>query len=368
VEAEEPIVSEEPVLAEEHPEDDFEPNDTDDPDLVHIDGTDIFDNEGMPEDNEYLEMCFQEMGLTPLRKSRYQKECYLKFGFEEIDGRIQIEELRRYLRVRGWSNNALTLARKREALAPTQLDTNAVNHCDFCGLPLTGVSYEKLNDGRVRCNDCSSSAISTLDDFRELFYRCLDLMEDFYEIRYKVPISVRMADAREVGKGAGMVFRPSTDVAPRVLGFAQRKHGKYSLIVENGSPRLATIDTIVHEMTHIWQYLNWKDSDITRIYGMNKKSCTARARDILYEGMAMWAAIQYLYQIGETYYAARQEVLAESRQDVYGIGFRLYREQYPLVKDSSLLKYTPFSTFPTLEPEVVKSAVKAACREKECVC
>ena len=104
-------------------------------------------------------------------------------------------------------------------------------------------------------------------------------------------------------------------------------------MIENGSPRLASIDTMVHEMTHIWQYLNWNDNEVTSIYRMGKASCTAIARDIVYEGMAMWASIQYLYQIGETYYAAQQEALAESRTDVYGIGYRLYAEQYPIVKD-----------------------------------
>ena len=71
------------------------------------------------------------------------------------------------------------------------MDLTAVNHCDFCGLPLSGVSYERLNDGRVRCNDCSSSAIAKPDDFRELFYRTLGMMEDFFEIRYRVPIRVK---------------------------------------------------------------------------------------------------------------------------------------------------------------------------------
>lgn len=358
----------ESIEKEKDYEETFEPEGYGDPDFIHIDGTDIFDNEGMPEDNAYLELSFQEIGLSPIRKSRYQKECYLKFGYEEIDSRIQVEELKRYLRVRGWSSNALTLARKRDVLVKKMLDVDTENHCDFCSLPLTGISYERLNDGRIRCNDCSSSAITTLDDFREIFYRCLELMEDFFEIRYRVPISVKVADAREVAKGIGMIFRPSKDVALRVLGYAQKQRGKYSLVMENGSPRLAAIDTIVHEMTHIWQYLNWDDKDVRRVYGMANPPCTAKARDIVYEGMAMWASIQYLYQIGETYYAAQQEALAEVRQDVYGIGFRMYRDQYPLVKDSSLLKYTPFAVFPTVEPTVVKNAVRSICKEKRCVC
>ena len=73
-----------------------------------------------------------------------------------------------------------------------------------------------------------------------------------------------------------------------------------------------------------------------------------RNRDLVCEGMAMWAAIQYLYMIGEESFAYQSEMIAEIREDIYGEGFRLYKEKYPLVKDSSLLRLSPFSTFPPL--------------------
>lgn len=349
-------------------EDEFLPSEEEDPEIVHVDGTDIFDNEGLPEDDFYLEREFERIGITPLTKSRYQNECFLKFGFEEIDGRLQIEEVRKYLHVRGWSNNSLAKARKRNILVKKNLDVETVNHCDFCSLPLGGVSYEVLNDGRIRCNDCSSNAISSVEDLRKLFGQVLEMMEAFYGVKYSVPIHVAMADARAVAKGAGCVFQPSTKMANRVLGFAQHENGKYSLLIENGSPRLASIDTMVHEMTHIWQYLNWNDNEVSNVYSMGEASCTGVARDIVYEGMAKWASIQYLYQIGETYYAAQQEALAEARTDVYGIGYRLYAEQYPIVKDSSLIKYSPFTSFPTLEPDKAREKVRKQCTKEKCVC
>ena len=354
----EPVYEEETALTE----------DEDDPEIVHVDGTDIFDTEGLPEDNDLLEEQFKLIGITPIEKSRYQKECYLKFGFEEIDGRLRVEDVRQYLRVRGWSDNSLTKARKRDVLAKNNLDIKAVNHCDFCSLPLSGVSYEVLNDGRVRCNDCSATAISTVEEFRKLFYQALEMMEAFYGIRYRVPIRVAMADARTVAKGAGAVFKPTTGVAGRVLGFAQMKRGKYSLLIENGSPRLAATDTMVHEMTHIWQYLNWDNNTVLRTYGMGCPECTAIARGIVYEGMAMWSAIQYLYQIGETYYASQQEAIALRRNDIYGVGFKLYCEQYPLVRDSAIIQYSPFTSFPTIDPEKVRAIVKASCTEDVCKC
>lgn len=323
-----------------HPEDELEPDA--DADLVHIDGTDIFDDTDHASDDLWLEDRFAEAGITPIQKSRYQKECFLKFGFEEIDQRLKLDEAHKYLRVRGCGDNALTKARKREGLTEDDMEAFAVNHCDFCAVPLSGVSYEILNDGRVRCNDCSASAITTAEDFEGLFQRILTMMEGFYGVNYQTSIHVKMADARKVAKGAGAIFKPNAGVASRVLGYAQRRGKTYSLLVENGSPRLATVDTMVHEMTHIWQYLNWKDKDIRKRYGRGVK------RLIVYEGMACWAAIQFLYAMGESYYAQRAEMLMNQRDDPYGVGFRLYCERYPLVKDMSLIKYSPFSVYPPL--------------------
>ena len=193
-------------------------------------------------------------------------------------------------------------------------------------------------------------------------------MQSFFNIRYRASIRVQTADARAIAKGYGSIFKPTTGYAARVLGYAQLKGGKYSLIVENGSPRLSTIETMVHEMTHIWQYINWNMSQVEDIYRMNDPYCTKIATDIVYEGMAVWASVQYLYQIGETYFAAQIEQIQRSRYDIYGVGFRLYCEQYPLVKDSSLLGYTPFSQFPPLEPSDVTAAVRSACRNEKCKC
>ncbi len=346
----------------------FEPEETEDPDIVAIDGTDIFDNAGMQVDDMDIEARLEEAGVSPIAKTKYQKLCYLKFGFSSFDDRIRFDDLHKYLRVHGWANNSYTLARTRASSVKSIIDAEAVNQCDFCGMPLSGVSFDKLNDGRIRCNDCSKSAIVNVDDFRELFYRTLELMQSFYDIEYRVPVSVKTADAKTVNKGVGRLFSPSKEFASRTLGYAQRKGKNFSLIVENGSPRLATIETIVHEMTHIWQYLNWSDAMISANYGMPDKSCTERARLIVYEGMAVWSAIQYLYQIGESYYASLAEEMYSRRKDPYGVGFVLYREHYPLSKDANSLGITPFDNPVPIDPIEVKAAVLSSCTSEECKC
>lgn len=305
--------------------------------ILHEDGDDFFSIDGAPDDLDLL---------LPIPPTRYQKECFLKFGFanidEGIDERLCIEKVKDYLAVRGWGNNDLTKARKRTEGERTFFDTEAENCCDFCGIPLSGVSYERLADGRTRCNECSISAINDVVSFRDLYKKTQVIMENTYDINFKVSVMVRTTDARTIAKRTGQVFKPSTGFSARVLGFAQRKGNRYTLYVENGSPRLASINTITHELTHIWQYLNWNEHEIYRIYGRGTN------RDIVYEGMAMWAAIQYLYVIGETDFAEQQEHIASRRKDIYGVGFNLYREKYGFAKNGENPSISPFSTFPPL--------------------
>ena len=296
----------------------------------------------------------KDPGEEPRELTRYQRECFLKFGYEEIDSRLSMESVLQYLQRHGWSENDLTRARKRLRLESGFLDLNAETTCDFCGVPLSGVSYDRLNDGRIRCNDCSMTAINQLSEFQELFRRSLTMIEDTYNIQIRVAIAVRTVDARTIAKHVGMVFRPSSQFDSRVLGFAQKKQGKYTLMIENGSPRLASIDTITHELTHIWQYLNWDDKKIREIYRQKNQQWSNVARDMIYEGMAMWSAIQMLYVMGETHYATQQEFLTESRKDVYGIGFRLFRRTYDLERNGEIPEATPFHTFPPLDPDEVR--------------
>ncbi|MBR0380975.1 MAG: hypothetical protein IJH71_00885 [Eubacterium sp.] len=310
--------------------------------IGNVDGTDIFAEEEDPIHEDYFEEHFEALGIGRTEPTRYQKECYLKFCFDRIDDRLELSRVRSYLNARGMGNSDLTRARKRDILKDSMLYMPGENCCDFCGMPITGVSYEHLNDGRIRCNDCSASAITTVEEFREVFFHTKMLMEGFYNIDYKVSIRVETTDAQTLARGAGMIFRPSVEFAARVLGYAQLYRGRYSLLVENGSPRLATIGTMVHEMTHIWQYLNWDNKEIIRRYG------NGRNRDIVYEGMAMWAQIQYLYLIGETWHAMREEANTAAREDIYGIGFNLYREKYPISRDTSSIRLSPFHVFPPL--------------------
>lgn len=321
---------------------------------------DLFIGDGMEDDLEHVP------GLLPLPRTRYRRECFLKFGFDEIDERLVLEDVKNYLTFRGFSENSLTQARTRFAYKFGNLDVESDIYCDFCGRPLSGVSYEQLHDGRIRCNDCAATAIESVDEFRSLFEQHIALMKDYYRIMFNKPVSAQITDAKTIAKGAGAVFKPAKEPVSRVLGYAQKKGDHYNLYIENGSPRLATISTMIHEMTHIWQYISWDMKDILSLYGRREE-----VKLVVYEGMAVWSSIQYLYLIGETSYARMQEELMQARlreaivaslyiylkkhklviTDPYPFGFLIYSMQYPLARDMEIPSKTPFASYPPLDDE-----------------
>jgi hypothetical protein len=93
--------------------------------------------------------------------------------------------------------------------------------------------------------------------------------------------------------------------------------------------------TMVHKLTHIWQYLNWDADKILSTYGhaLNLQ---------IYEGMAKWIEIQYAYLINESAAAKREEIITRMRTDEYGLEFNKYVSCYPLAYGTYLKGATPF--------------------------
>ena len=127
------------------------------------------------------------------------------------------------------------------------------------------------------------------------------------------------------------------DKSVLILGCAVGKKGEYTVYIENGAPRISVIATLAHELTHIWQYVHWDD-----VKGFPK--CPKNVRLLIYEGMAKWVEIQYLYLIGESSIARREEEITRQRKDEYGYGFLLYEDRYPLSRETMVRGETPFTT------------------------
>lgn len=275
----------------------------------------------------------------------YQKNCYLKYGYDVIHDFLDIEGTIEYLSGYDFNKNPLQQARTGAELAEEYAKTYdpqkyGAHLCDFCGIELIGGEYELLKDGRERCNRCSMTAVKTGEEFKELYKNVLRNMETFYGIKLNVAIKVRMTDAKKIARHFGEKFVATPGFDGRTLGFAQKDKNGYCIYVENGSPKLAAMATIAHELTHIWQYLNWDDKAINEVYGRNNSL-------EVYEGMAKWAEIQYLILLNEIPYAKRQEITTRLRQDAYGQGFIKYAEKYPLTYGTKIGS-SPFNENPPL--------------------
>lgn len=268
----------------------------------------------------------------------YHERAYLLYGNAEKIEKLDLDGTSAFLQGMGFDGGELRQAREGKELSDVlkgQIDRSEKN-CSYCGIEISGVDHYRLPDGRLRCTTCSNTLIKTKTELLEIYNKVISDMETLFNAQIRVPIQIEMLEERKLKK---KLKRPLSDVddnALLILGVAVNKRGKYSIYLENGAPRISAIATFIHELTHIWQYVNWGKAKLPRL---------SKTEELLvYEGMAKWVEIQYLYLIGETLVAKREEAYTLERQDAYGIGFRLYLDQYPLSRQAMNLCDNPFTT------------------------
>lgn len=304
---------------------------------------DPIDNTEAPSDNDYTystdDSTESNIGFSSERKP-YHERYYMLYGKDCEASFIDLTGTLDYLAAMGLQQNALKQAREGKKIAEFVEATFTPNkpdarYCDFCGTEIFGVEYETLADGRDRCLNCGRTAIKTGEEFRKIFEDVKRNLESFFGIRIDAGIKVEMVNSKTLHKRLGHAFIPTPNSDGRILGVAIKDKNGYSLYVENGSPRMASMLTMAHELTHIWQYLNWNDKHIRKKYGKDM-------RLEIYEGMAKWVEIQYAYLINEPATAKREEIITSRREDEYGYGFLRYRANYPFSLGTVITKDTPF--------------------------
>lgn len=263
---------------------------------------------------------------------------YLEFGGVAPALSLSGSDALAYLQSMGFDGNYLEQSRvaiERRAAEEFVFEPATANYCDFCAKPLMGGEFDRLQDGRERCITCTKTIVATEEEFVALFHEVRQNLQLLFEIQFNVGITVRMENAKTIARRTNEKFEATPGFDARVLGFASQGPNGYDLHIENGSPKLPSIQTMAHELTHIWQYRNWNQQAIQAKYG-------AQNRLFIYEGMASWAMVQYLYCTNEADFADREAARTRARTDEYGVGFRLFEERYPLRIDGSVLRDTPF--------------------------
>ncbi|MBR4864566.1 MAG: hypothetical protein IKU07_08315 [Oscillospiraceae bacterium] len=270
----------------------------------------------------------------------YHERYYLKYREGKRNTPLDLNGTMAFLQEIGFDGGELRQARegKNRAESFRNADKNKNNqmYCSYCGAEIAGVEFFRLPDGRMRCTTCSSTVVKSKAEMEELCQRVITNLDNFFGATIDVPVSIEVVDERKLKRKIGAPLGTRDSQSLLILGVAINKRKKYSIILENGAPRISLIATFAHELTHIWQYTHWDNKK-------NFKKCAKSNRLLIYEGMAKWAEIQYLYMIGETNVARREEYITRNRQDEYGIGFCMYEDMYPLTREAMSCEDTPFT-------------------------
>ena len=178
-------------------------------------------------------------------------------------------------------------------IAKTMTDT-VPHKCDYCGKKINaGEEFEVLKDGLERCMDCSALSLKNKKEFVELLEEVKEKYSKHFGVKIYKPMKVFVVNAERIAKERKVEFKTTNDFDKRSQGFARHcgsKRDKHEIWLERGCPIHDIEDTIVHELTHIWQFENWD-------YKKNKSKYGEENERMLEEGHAMWAQLQYyLYE------------------------------------------------------------------------
>ena len=283
----------------------------------------------------------EEPSLLPQQKTiPYHERYYLKYREGKRSTPLDLEGTKSFLQTIGFDGGELKQAREGKHYAENLLnaDKNKKNqmYCSYCGAEISGVEFFRLPDGRLRCNTCSNSVVKSKAEVEEICKRIITNLDTFFGATIDVPISIEVTEERKLKRKLGIPLGTRDTQSMLILGVAINKKKKYSIILENGAPRISLIATFAHELTHIWQYIHWDNNKKMR-------KCPKSNRLLIYEGMAKWVEIQYLYLVGETNVARREEHITRNRDDEYGIGFCLYEDRFPLSREAMFCEETPFT-------------------------
>ena len=247
--------------------------------------------------------------------TNHDKFAFLKYGRKDLPAYFDVDLIINFIKdffckERGKLLEGVTERTDRQDVYGT---------CDFCRKDMKNSEMERLSDGRMRCPECSEGAVDTDKAFRELCQQAEQAFKthlgiDFSGINYEA----HLVSAVELHKMRGKTFRITNSYDVRkLIGVAyDRKKGVF--YAENGYQADKMFGTIVHEMTHIWQYNN-----------ENFQRAAATNEDLI-EGLAVWTDLFLSEKHGVS--AAEIEKLREAwldRDDEYGHGLRFIMDHCP---------------------------------------
>lgn len=270
---------------------------------------------------------------SPWRKKINGRNDYLTYGGDEIPKVFDISGTITFLECLGLGTDKDTVHHHRKAfyagkyklddftitpdIETTRIESDQTtigsswrgkgkHQCDFCGKHYPQSDMTIIDSSLERCPECSAVAVKEFDGLLDLYRNARDFLEQDMGIAVRQDISVKFAHTRRIQDEAGIEFLPTSQMDPRAIGIAM-SNGRI-IMVENGAPSHSILATLVHEMTHIWQYDNLDHERMKAENGL-----------LLIEGHAMWAELECLERKN---LAKELCAVGKRRTDVYGEGYR----------------------------------------------
>lgn len=241
------------------------------------------------------------------RRNNNLDTCLLKYGketlakcFDMVSTQAFLDDVFRYSE----DKNSLSVCRE------SAMANSVISHCDFCGIILEKGNFENMSDGRQRCFDCKKIGVDTIEQLKSIYNKAYDAMTSVLNVTINEDVTVEFVNAQAIAEETDERVNFTNGYDPRTSGLAISGSNK-RIMIENGRPEATTFGTIVHELTHIWQYENL---DFDKIPDNDDGS---RHK----EGHAVWASIKAI----ETLYDAPNQVRAwkENTDPIYGDGYRM---------------------------------------------
>lgn len=165
--------------------------------------------------------------------------------------------------------------------------------CDFCGSVVDEGEREVFPDGRVRCVTCSECGVDHVDQLPAMYKVAIDYFKNILNVEFAENVDVKLTTPIELANIQNTTFIPTSGFDSRAQGLAKaRSHTgsildetRHTILIESGFSLEETAGTLVHELTHIWQYNM-----------LNYKKMNADHGALLIEGHAMWAERDFLYR------------------------------------------------------------------------
>ena len=237
----------------------------------------------------------------------------------------------------------------QKAADPVQLEIDMdVPPCSFCERP--SIFPVVFSDGRRMCAHCKDHQLTQKAEIKSLFTETLRYITEGYAISLPRNLHVRFQSADATRRATGETS------GGRVLGFYNTRTRQ--LWLEARGPKIAIQSTLIHELTHAWQF---HDPDFrNNLQKVLRKYPKEKRNEIelrLLEGHAAFMEVHTMHKLNEEAYSERLHASYMRRTDVYGIGYRMLHD-YILAQGEQGSHMTPYKAMQALLQDILNGDVE----------